>query len=322
MLNVAMLDAKTQNKVQSPKPIKAGDKVAIVATARKISEAELEPAKRLFESWGLRVVLPKNIYAEDNQFAGNDEQRAADLQWALDNEEVKAVVCARGGYGTVRIIDQIDFTQFAKRPKWVVGYSDVTVLHSHIQTNLCIATLHATMPLNIPDDAVEKSNPSTEALKRALFEGKAECLTAAHPLNRRGEAEAVVVGGNLSILYSLCGSASDIDTEGKILFIEDLDEYLYHIDRMMQNLKRTGKLKGLKGLIVGSMTDMHDNTIPFGMTAEEIVTAAVKEYDYPVCFNAPFGHIGTENKALILGEKLTMQSYSDGTFTLTQTMAK
>ena len=317
-----MLDAKTQNKVQSPKPIKAGDKVAIVATARKISEAELEPAKRLFESWGLRVVLPKNIYAEDNQFAGNDEQRAADLQWALDNEEVKAVVCARGGYGTVRIIDQIDFTQFAKRPKWVVGYSDVTVLHSHIQTNLCIATLHATMPLNIPDDAVEKSNPSTEALKRALFEGKAECLTAAHPLNRRGEAEAVVVGGNLSILYSLCGSASDIDTEGKILFIEDLDEYLYHIDRMMQNLKRTGKLKGLKGLIVGSMTDMHDNTIPFGMTAEEIVTAAVKEYDYPVCFNAPFGHIGTENKALILGEKLTMQSYSDGTFTLTQTMAK
>ena len=317
-----MLDAKTQNKVQSPKPIKAGDKVAIVATARKISEAELEPAKRLFESWGLRVVLPKNIYAADHQFAGTDEQRAADLQWALDNEEVKAVVCARGGYGTVRIIDQIDFTQFAKRPKWVVGYSDVTVLHSHIQTNLCIATLHATMPLNIPDDAVEKSNPSTEALKRALFEGKAECLTAAHPLNRRGEAEAVVVGGNLSILYSLCGSASDIDTEGKILFIEDLDEYLYHIDRMMQNLKRTGKLKGLKGLIVGSMTDMHDNTIPFGMTAEEIVTAAVKEYDYPVCFNAPFGHIGTENKALILGEKLTMQSYSDGTFTLTQTMAK
>ncbi|MBO4751554.1 MAG: LD-carboxypeptidase [Bacteroidales bacterium] len=317
-----MLDAKTQNKVQSPQPIKAGDKVAIVATARKISEAELDPAKRLFESWGLRVVLPKNIYAEDNQFAGNDEQRAADLQWALDNEEVKAVVCARGGYGTVRIIDQIDFTQFAKSPKWVVGYSDVTVIHSHIQTNLGIATLHATMPLNIPDDAVARSYPSIEALKRALFEVKAECLTAAHPLNRKGEAEAVVVGGNLSILYSLCGSASDIDTEGKILFIEDLDEYLYHIDRMMQNLKRTGKLKRLKGLIVGGMTDMHDNTIPFGKTAEEIVMDAVKGYDYPICFNAPFGHIGTENKVLILGVKLTMQSYSDGTFTLSQTMSK
>jgi len=317
-----MLDSKTQNKVQSPQPLKAGDIVAIVATARKISEAELEPAKRLFESWGLRVVLPKNIYAEDNQFAGTDEQRAADLQWALDNEELKAVVCARGGYGTVRIVDRIDFNRFAKNPKWIVGYSDVTVLHSHIHTSLGIPTLHATMPLNIPADAVEKSYPSTEALKRALFEGKTECQTAAHPLNRRGDATATVVGGNLSILYSLCGSASDIDTEGKILFIEDLDEYLYHIDRMMQNLKRTGKLKGLKGLIVGGVTNMHDNTIPFGKTAEEIVMDAVKDYDYPVCFNAPFGHIETENKALILGEKLTMLSHSEGTFLLTQTMLR
>lgn len=307
---------------QIPQLLKAGDSIAIVATARKISEAELTPAIQLFESWGLRVLLPNNIYAEVHQFAGTDEQRAADLQWAIDNEEVKAVVCARGGYGTVRIVDRIDFSHFAQNPKWVVGYSDVTVLHSHIHTSLGIATLHATMPLNIPADAVKKDYPSTTALRKALFEGNTEFQTNKHELNRAGEATAMVVGGNLSILYSLCGSASDIDTDGKILFIEDLDEYLYHIDRMMQNLKRTGKLEGLKGLIVGGMTDMHDNTIPFGKTAEEIVMDAVKDYDYPVCFNAPFGHIGTENKALVLGYEVRMTCNQDGTFTLLQGVSK
>lgn len=315
-----MLDAKTQNKVQSPQPLKEGDSVAIVATARKISETELKPAIRLFESWGLRVVLPKNIYAEDNQFAGSDEQRAADLQWAIDNEEVKAVVCARGGYGTVRIIDRIDFRRFAAAPKWIVGYSDVTVLHSHVHTNLGIATLHATMPLNITADDKDHPSPAIASLKQMLFEGHVNYLTPSHQDNRPGTATAPIVGGNLSILYSLCGSASDIVTEGKILFIEDLDEYLYHIDRMMQNLKRTGKLKGLKGLIVGGMTDMHDNTIPFGKRAEEIVIDAVKEYDYPVCFNAPFGHIGGENRAIALGVAVSLKCNQDGSFTIEQTL--
>ena len=303
--------------IRYPELLKAGDGVAIVATARKISEAELVPSIQLFESWGLRVMLPKNIYAECDQFAGTDEQRAADLQWALDNEDVKAVICARGGYGTVRIIDKIDFTKFAQSPKWVVGYSDVTVLHSHIHTLLGIPTLHATMPLNIPADSLEKRYPSIEALREALFEGKvSERWDAGNGVWETGCG--VLVGGNLSILYSLCGSASDIDTEGKILFIEDLDEYLYHIDRMMQNLKRTGKLKGLKGLLVGGMSDMHDNTIPFGRTAEEIVMDAVKEYDYPVWLNAPVGHIGTENRALILGEEVNITSDEKGTLTLRQ----
>ena len=313
---------KKASMKRSPELLKAGDKVAIVATARKISPEELQPSIALLESWGLEVLLPNNIYAESNQFAGSDEERAAALQWAMDTDEVKAVFCARGGYGTVRIVDKLDFAHFEKAPKWIVGYSDVTVLHSHIHTLSGIPTMHATMPLNIPNDAVGKRYPSIEALREALFEGKTENLTAGHVLNRQGEATATVVGGNLSILYSLCGSASDIDTEGKILFIEDLDEYLYHIDRMMQNLKRTGKLKGLKGLVVGGMTDMHDNTIPYGKNAEEIVKEAVDGYDYPVCFNAPFGHLGTENKALILGEKLTMQSHPDGTFSLTQTMSR
>lgn len=307
---------------RTPELLKAGDRVAIVATARKISSAELQPAIRLLESWGLEVMLPKNIYAESNQFAGSDAERASDLQWALDREDVKAVFCARGGYGTVRIVDMVDYKHLAEKPKWIVGYSDVTVLHSHLYTLLGMPTLHATMPLNIPTDAVEKAYPSTESLKRALFEGEVCYNTKEHELNREGVADGLVVGGNLSILYSLCGSASDIDTEGKILFIEDLDEYLYHIDRMMQNLKRTGKLQRLKGLVVGAMTDMHDNSIPFGKNAEEIVMEAVAEYNYPVCFNAPFGHIGTENKALILGEHLHMKSQTDGTFTVTQSMAK
>jgi len=307
---------------RTPELLKAGDSVAIVATARKISSAELQPAIRLLESWGLEVMLPKNIYAESNQFAGSDAERASDLQWALDREDVKAVFCARGGYGTVRIVDMVDYKHLAEKPKWIVGYSDVTVLHSHLHTLLGMPTLHATMPLNIPTDAVEKAYPSTESLKRALFEGEVCYNTKEHELNREGVADGLVVGGNLSILYSLCGSTSDIETEGKILFIEDLDEYLYHIDRMMQNLKRTGKLQRLKGLVVGGMTDMHDNSIPFGKNAEEIVMEAVAEYNYPVCFNAPFGHIGTENKALILGEHLHMKSQTDGTFTVTQSMAK
>ncbi len=288
-----------------------GDKIAIVATARKVSPEEIQPSVDLFRSWGLEVLYDDRLFAADNQFAGPDELRAASLQQYLDNPEVKAIVCARGGYGTVRIIDRLDFTAFAKNPKWIVGYSDVTVLHSHINKNLGISTLHATMPLNIPADATAKSYPAVESLKAALF-GKLhgysglqlEITPSAY--NRSGSCKAEVVGGNLSILYSLCGSPSDIDTDGKILFIEDLDEYLYHIDRMMQNLKRTGKLQKINGLIVGAMSDMHDNTIPYGKTAEEIVLEAVADYDYPVLFSENFGHVGTENLALPLGVEVEM----------------
>ena len=301
-----------------PPLLQRGDRVAIVATARKISPVETEPATRLLESWGLEVELPPNIYAECHQFAGDDAARAADLQWALDNPDIKAVFCARGGYGTIRIIDRVDFTAFARKPKWIVGYSDVTVLHSHINALLGTATLHATMPLNIPGDAVGRSYPSTESLHKALFDGIAEYTVAEHPLGRRADERVVtapVVGGNLSILYSLCGSPSDIDTDGKILFIEDLDEYLYHIDRMMQNLRRTGKLNGLKALMVGGMTDMHDNTIPYGKSAEQIVLDAVKDYGYPVVFNAPFGHLATGNCALALGVPATL-SFGDGSWSI------
>lgn len=289
-----------------PQFLHLGDKIAIVATARKVSPEEIQPSVELFRSWGLEVLYDDRLFASDNQFAGSDELRAACMQQYLDNPEVKAIVCARGGYGTVRIIDQLDFTAFVRHPKWIVGYSDVTVLHSHIHNKFGISTLHATMPLNIPADAVEKSYPSIESLKAALFGNlngynASQLLTPSSEHNRGGRCRGQVVGGNLSILYSLCGSASDIHTEGKILFIEDLDEYLYHIDRMMQNLKRTGKLQKIRGLIVGAMSDMHDNTIPYGKNAEEIVLEAVADYDYPVSFCQNFGHVGAENLALPLG---------------------
>ena len=284
----------------TPPFLNRGDRVAIAAPARKISADELDPAIKLFESWGLEVTLPEHLFDTDHQFAGDDTTRAALLQQLLDDPEVRAVVCARGGYGTVRLVDRLDFSAFAQHPKWIVGFSDITVLHSHIHRHLGIETLHATMPIDIPGIG---SYPSTDSMHRCLWGEQIAYRCAAQQLNRNGEAEGEVVGGNLSILYSLCGSPSDIDTAGKILFIEDLDEYLYHIDRMMINLKRNGHLDNLAGLVVGSLSKMHDNTVPFGHTAEEIVREAVAEYSYPVCFGFEAGHIGTNNLALPLGHR-------------------
>lgn len=287
-------------KLIRPPYLKKGDKIAILATARKISKEEIEPAIVILKSWGLEVVLGKNLFKADHQYSGTDEQRAADLQLMLDDTSIKAIISARGGYGTIRIIDKINFSKFKKHPKWIIGYSDITVLHSHMHT-IGIDTIHATMPINFT-----KNKEATETLCKALFGEKISYEIKAHPLNRKGEANAELVGGNLSLLYALTGSVSDIDTKGKILFIEDLDEYLYHIDRMMINLKRSGKLKHLKGLIVGGMTDMKDNAIPFGKTAEEIILDAVKEYKYPVCFNFPAGHVD-RNLALVLGRKVDLR---------------
>ena len=295
-----------------PPYLQPGDRVAIVAPARKISPSEIDAAVRLLRSWQLEVVLPEHLFDSDNQFAGPDDIRALTLQQQLDDPSIRAILCARGGYGTARIIDQLDFSHFRQCPKWLIGYSDITVLHSHIHQRLGIATLHATMPINIPTDADRKTYPSTETLRQALFGAPLQYALPSHPLNRSGSAQGQLVGGNLSILYSLCGSPSDLDTDGKILFIEDLDEYLYHIDRMMMNLKRCGHLSHLAGLIVGQMSDMHDNTIPFGATAEQIIRHATSEYSYPICFNFPAGHNGTDNHALILGHSATLTVTPDG----------
>ena len=278
-----------------PEKLKIGDRIGIISTARKITIEELHPAIKTLESWGLKVVLGINLFQEDDQFSGTIEQRIADLQSMIDDNSIKAILCARGGYGTVQIIDTIDFTNLKKNSKWIVGYSDVTVLHSHLN-NLGIASLHATMPINFENNTKE----SLSSLKNSLFGSLNSIDCKAHSLNKFGKIEGDIVGGNLSILYSLLGSQSDIDTVGEILFIEDLDEYLYHIDRMMMNLKRNGMLGDLKGLIVGGMSNMNDNSIPFGKTAEQIILEYTKDYDFPICFGFPAGHL-SDNRGVRLG---------------------
>lgn len=285
----------------SPKYLEQKDTVAIVSTARKISLEEIKPAIELLESWNLNVKIGKTIGLENNQLAGIDEERIKDFQEMLDDVKIKAIWCARGGYGTVRIIDALNFSNFKKNPKWIIGYSDVTALHNHIY-NLGFETLHATMPIDLSKNTSEAINSS----KRALFGKQLFYSITPNNLNKIGEAKGKLVGGNLSILYSLLGSETTINTDGKILFLEDLDEYLYHIDRMMQNLKRNGYFNNLSGLIVGSMSDMNDNDIPFGKTAQEIVLDVCNEHDFPICFNFPAGHID-DNRALILGRGVELK---------------
>jgi muramoyltetrapeptide carboxypeptidase len=284
-----------------PPKLQPGDKIGVVSTARKITKNELQPFISLMKEWELKPIFGKSIGASENQFAGNDALRTQDFQEMLDNPDVKAIWCARGGYGTVRIIDGLDLSSFRKNPKWIIGYSDMTVLHNMLH-NCGVASLHAQIAFNIE----EKTEATRSSIYNVLF-GNAHTIEYSPKgnLNRLGEAKGALVGGNLSVLYSLLGSPSAIKTKGKILFLEDLDEYLYHIDRMMQNLKRNGLLSELKGLIIGGMSDMNDNSIPFGKTAKEIIWDAVKEYEYPVCFHFPAGHIN-DNRALVMGVSVNL----------------
>lgn len=284
----------------TPPYLLPGDEIIIAASARKITPAELEPAISTLTAEGFKVLLAPDIFEVFHQFAGTDAQRAASLNWAFSHPTAKAILMARGGYGTVRIVDKIDEDGFLKHPKWICGYSDVTVWHNQI-TNWGLPSIHSTMPINF-----NKHEGAVKSLIDALKGILPVINCEPHPLNRLGTAQGNVTGGNLSILYALSGSVSDVDLSGKILFIEDLDEYLYHIDRMMMQLKRAGKLKALAGLVVGGLSDMKDNMVPFGSTAEEIVWDAVKEYDYPVCFGFPAGHID-ENLAFFLGRKAHLE---------------
>lgn len=291
-------------KLITPAFLKTGDKIGIAAPARKISMHELMPVLKTIESWGLNVILGKNLLKSHHQFAGSDQERAEDFQSFLDDKNIKAILCARGGYGSVKIIDQLDFSSFIETPKWIIGFSDITTFHSHIHSNFGIETLHAEMPVNFAKNTVADS--SLKSIKKALFGEKLNYVIGGHFFNKKGRTTGRLTGGNLSMLYSLIGSVSDIDTRGKILFIEDLDEYLYHIDRMMMNLKRTGKLENLAGLVIGGMSDMNDNQIPFGKTANEIIFDIIKEYKYPVCYDFPAGHLDT-NLALIMGRGIELE---------------
>ncbi|QZK91695.1 LD-carboxypeptidase [Flavobacterium sp. CHNK8] len=290
----------------TPPYLQKGDTIALVATARKNIDDNLKPAIDLLHSWGLEVIIGKTIGLDNNQLAGTDEQRAADFQAQLDNPNIKAIWCVKGGYGTVRMVDLLDFTNFKNNPKWIVGFSDVTVLHSHLNT-LGYQSLHAIMPLTAP-----RATPqAVESLRMALFGEKLSYEVAATAKNKLGKATGQLVGGNLSILYSLFGSTSAIDCSDKILFIEDLDEYLYHIDRMMMNLKRNGCLESIKGIVVGSMTKMKDNDIPWGKNAIEIIEDVTQKYSIPILYNFPAGHI-QDNRALILGSKVTLDVQEKG----------
>jgi len=288
--------------LRKPTNLKKGDKVAIISTARKCKTEELQDFLKLLKDWELVPVIGKSINAEADQFAGSDHIRAKDLQTFCDDDAIKAIFCARGGYGTVRIIDNVDFTKFLRKPKWIIGYSDVTVLHSFLQEKLAMKSIHGFL-------AVEsKVTPADvkENLKKTLFGEAINLKFETNPYNKGSKLTGKVIGGNLSILYSINGTKAGWNPSGKVVFLEDVDEYLYHIDRMMLNLKRSGKLTGIKGLLIGAFSKMNDNKIPFGKNAFEIILDAVKEESYPVIFNFPAGHI-KENQPIILGSEIALE---------------
>jgi muramoyltetrapeptide carboxypeptidase len=293
----------------TPPSLNKNDTVGFVAPARSISQSEMKTAFEIYESWGLKIKTGKNLYNQYNQFAGTDKERAADFQEMMDDPEVKAIICARGGYGTVKIMEYLNFKNFKKNPKWIVGYSDITVLHSYLTQKVGVKTLHATMPLNMTE--ATRNNKSVHLLKQTLFGEKPGFEWEAEITDKNfRETEGELTGGNLSVLYSLRGTPYDIDTTNKILFLEDLDEYLYHVDRMMMNLKTGGKLSNIKALLVGGMTDMNDNTKPFGMDAKEIIKTITNDLDLTVIMDSPVGHI-PENMPLVMGGHAKIKCYKD-----------
>jgi muramoyltetrapeptide carboxypeptidase len=290
-----------------PSSLQKGDTIGITSTARKIYLNELVFTIEFLEHKGFKVKMGSCIGLKDHQFAGTENERTTSINELIEDNSVKAILCARGGYGSVRIVDHINWNAFQEAPKWICGYSDVTVLHARTHT-LGVASLHSTMPINFKTNTEEALESFVSQLK-----GTPTSLSAdTHALNRTGIASGQLVGGNLSILYSLLGSKDQLDTTGKILFIEDLDEYLYHIDRMMQALKRAGMLDDLAGLVIGGMSDMNDNAIPFGSSAIQTIANAVIDYNYPVAFNFPVGHLN-DNQTLTLGAEyeLKVEEYSE-----------
>jgi muramoyltetrapeptide carboxypeptidase len=280
-----------------PPFLKKGDKVAITCPAKKLPKP-MDDAVALLTSWGLEVVLGETITASYHQFSGDDDLRARDMQQFVDDDSIKAIFAARGGYGTVRMIDKVNFDRLKTNPKWFIGFSDITLLHTHLFANYGLQSIHGQMPVNIPD----ASSASLKSLKKALFGEEISYQFESHSPNKTGKASGIVIGGNLSLLISALGSVSDPDYDGKILFIEDVSEYLYAVDRMMRTLKRAGKLKNLAGIMVGGFTDIKDNDIPFGQTVPQIILDVVGEYNYPVCFDFPGGHV-PDNRAVVLGKQ-------------------
>jgi muramoyltetrapeptide carboxypeptidase len=303
MLNV-LNDLNVLNEMIIPPYLHKGDTIGLVCPAGFMPLEKAQTAIDTLQQWGFKVKTGKTVGSESkNYFSGTDEERLNDLQEMMDDKHIKAILCARGGYGTGRIIDKLSFKKFKKNPKWIIGFSDITVLHSHLYSNYKIASLHAPMAAAFNDE--EYKNEYVQSLYLALVGTEANYKCETHEFNKAGIAEGRLAGGNLALLAHLVGTSSDINTKNKILFIEDIGEYIYNVDRMMYQLKRSGKLEKLAGLILGKFSDMKDTERPFGQTAEEVIRDVVKDYDYPVCFNFPVSH-DKENYALKIGVKYTL----------------
>lgn len=291
-----------------PPYLKRGDTIGIVCPAGYMPFEKAETCIETLTGWGFKVIPGKTLGHQYNYFSGTDKERLEDLQQMMNDKNIDAILCGRGGYGTGRIIDQVDFSGFVKHPKWIIGFSDITLLHCHLFSNYHIASLHAPMAAAFNDG--EYKNQYIESLHAALLGKKADYTSDAHPFNHQGNGSGILVGGNLSLLVNAIGTSSDIKTKNKILFIEEIGEYIYGIDRMMYQLKRSGKLNHLKGLIFGTFSEMKDTTIPFGKTVEEVIKELVEEHDYPICFGFPVGH-DKENYALKIGVKYSLTVQND-----------
>jgi muramoyltetrapeptide carboxypeptidase len=287
-----------------PPYLKKGDTIGIVCPAGFMPFEKAETCINVLKTWGYKVKVGKTLGSQFNYFSATDEERLSDLQQMLDDDLVQAILCGRGGYGTGRIIDQINFKKFRKKPKWIIGYSDITVLHSHLYSRFNIASIHAPMAAAFNDE--EYKNEYIQSLKKAIIGKKANYKCQIHPYNKTGEATGELFGGNLSLIAHLIGTPSDINTKGKILFLEDIGEYLYNVDRMMYQLMRSGKLSNLSALVIGGFSEMKDTTVPYGQQVYDILNDVVKQYSYPVCFNFPVSH-EKENYALKVGVEYTLK---------------
>ena len=294
----------TSQLIQPPY-LKAGDTVAIVAPSGilKSREGEIQQAIALLNEWGLNAKLGDNVFNKADHFAGTDEERCEDFQNALDDSIISAIWCARGGYGTVRILDRLDYSKFKEHPKWIIGYSDITALHNQLH-NEGVESLHALMCVSITED-LEEIKETVSSFKSALFGNPVNYILEGSEYNKEGETTGQLIGGNLTMLHTMLGSETSIDTTNKILFIEEIGEYKYHIDRMLQSLKRAGYFDNCKGLIVGDISKLRKNTTLWGTSIEQLILDALSEYNFPIAFNMPAGH-EKDNRALVLGRTISL----------------